>query len=113
VLCNGGQFGAGDFLNVTFRLNKTVEQPFTAYALLIMPNGRMMNARTLNRPLKPVARAVPVLHAPFSFTLLSKNIPGVALKGEYELVVAFFAYGRPIHGRSDAFLEARVTFAVE
>ncbi len=97
----------------TFQLNESITRPFTAFAVVILPNEAMLNALTLDTPLKPVASNVPSLSAPFQFPLLSTTIPPGAPKGTYELVVAFFDPTKPITSRADAFLEASSTFTIQ
>jgi hypothetical protein len=110
---NGTSFKAGEQLVATFKLNEPIEKLFTVYAVLVMPNGRMLNARTLNTPLKPVAKNVRRLDAGFTYKILSTTIPRGAPKGHYEIVVAFFDATKPFHGRSDAFLEASAKFSIQ
>jgi hypothetical protein len=94
-------------------LSESIERPFTAYAVIILPNGSMLNARTLDTPLRPVVTNIPSLSAPFQFPLLSTTIPPGAPKGIYEIVAAFFDPTKPITGRGDAFLDVSATFAIE
>jgi hypothetical protein len=98
-------------------LNELITQPFTIFAVLILPDGvTMLNARTLDTPLEPVATNVPgltVADGPFTFPLINTVIPPGAPLGDYEIVVAFFTPGVPITAREDAFLEARVPFTIE
>ena len=110
---NGTSFKAGERLVATFRVNAPIERLFTVYAVLVMPKGKMLNARTLDRPLKPVAKKVRRLPAGFTYQIISKTIPRGAPKGEYELVAAFFDPGKPIHGRQDAFLDVSAKFTIQ
>jgi hypothetical protein len=87
---NGVRFRPGDTISATFELNETYEGPFTAFALLVMPNKSMRRLPSLQVGAKPVVKNMRRLKAPFSFRLLSKRIPGGAPKGRYECLVAFF-----------------------
>ena len=102
---NGTSFKAGEQLVATFKVNEPIERLFDVYAVLIMPGGKMLNARTLNTPLKPVATKVNGLPAGFTCPILSKTIPAGAPKGEYEIAVVFFDATKPYRGRADAFLD--------
>ena len=78
-----------------------------------MPDGKMINARTLDTPIKPVAQNVSRLSAPFSYTLLSTTVPKGAPKGIYQVVTAFFDAGTSIRSRADAFLETSASFTID
>jgi hypothetical protein len=93
-------------------LHESIECPFTAFAVIIMPDGKMLNARTLDAPLRPVAKNVNKLSAPFSYLLLSTTVPKGAPKGTYEVVTAFFYTDVPTSSRADAFLEASASFTI-
>jgi hypothetical protein len=93
-------------------LHESIEHPFTVFAVIIMPGGKMINALTLDTPVRPVAENVRRLSAPFSCLLLSTTVPKGAPKGTYEVVTAFFYAGAPIRSRSDAFLEASTSFTI-
>jgi len=73
----------------------------------------MLNAKTLDSPVKPVASNMPRLGAPFRYGLLAMFIPSGAPKGKYELVVAFFDPTKPIHSRADAFLDVSAKFIIQ
>lgn len=103
----GGQIVA------TFRVNQPIERLFDVYAVLVLPDGKMLNARTLNRPLKKLARRVNGLPAGFSYRLLSKTIPLKAPKGEYEIAVVFFDATKSYRKRSDAFLDVSAKFTIQ
>jgi len=109
---NGTTFLVGEHLQCYFRLNQSIQKSFTVYAVLILPNGIMLNAMTLDTPLKPVAENVPNLNAPFQFPLLSATVPSGAPVGEYELLAAFFDLRIKITGRQDAFLQVSSKFTV-
>ncbi len=113
IVLNGSSFSLGDRFAATFQLNESITRPFTAFAVLVLPNNSMLNARTLDTPLRPVAANVPSLSAPFQFPLLSTTIPPGAPTGTYELVVAFFDPTEPITGRGDAFLDVSENFTIE
>lgn len=113
VLLNGDIFGAGSQFQATFQLNGSIAQPFTAYAVVILPNGSMLNALTLKAPIQPVVANMQGLDAPFSYPLINRNIPGGAPKGEYEIVAAFFDPSKPIHSRADAFLDVKAKFTIQ
>jgi hypothetical protein len=110
---NGSAFITGDSLTATFRLNQSITRPFTVFAVIMLPNGQMLNARTLNAPLEPLASHVPRLNAPFRFGLIAMFIPSGAPKGEYEIAVVFFDALKPYRGRVDAFLDASAKFTIQ
>jgi hypothetical protein len=110
---NGTSFNAGDQLTVTFKVNEDITTPFTAFAVIIRPNGSMLNARTLNTPLRPVAKNIPSLKPPFSFPLLNVTVPAGLPKGTYEIAVVFFAANTRITKRGDAFLDVNSTFTIQ
>ncbi|MCX6340291.1 MAG: fibronectin type III domain-containing protein [Candidatus Aureabacteria bacterium] len=111
---NGTAFSAGQRLTATFRLNTAIERLFTVYAVIILPDGKtMLNARTLERPVRPLARKVKRLSAGFSYQLMSETIPASAPKGEYELAVVFFDATKPYRSRADAFLDVSAKFTIE
>jgi hypothetical protein len=116
IVLNGSSFRAGDRLAATFQLNESIQRPFTAFAVVILPGRAMLNALTLDTPLMPVATNVPgltIAGEPFTFPLINATVPAGAPPGGYEIVVAFFTPGVPITGRGDAFLEAGAPFTVE
>jgi hypothetical protein len=110
---NSTSFKAGEQLVATFKVNQPIERLFTSYAVLVMPIGKMLNARTLNTPLKPVARKVKSLPAGFTYQILSKAVPLGAPKGEYELAVVFFDATKPYRSRTDAFLDVSAKFTIQ
>ncbi|MDD5556701.1 MAG: PQQ-binding-like beta-propeller repeat protein [bacterium] len=112
IVLNGTSFRPGDALRATFRLNRSVERPFTAFAVVQLPDGSMLNALTLDVPLRPVASNVPRLDAPFTYPLIDRNIPAGAPEGRYEVITAFFDPSGPITGLKDAFLVATGPFRV-
>ena len=109
---NGTSFVPGEKLMATFKLNESITRRFTTFAVLILPKGQMMNALTLDRPVRPVA-AMSGLTAPFTHPLISGIIPGNVPKGEYELVVAFFDPTKPYRSRADAFLDVSAKFTIQ
>jgi hypothetical protein len=109
---DGTTFRAGDFFQAIFILHEPIERPFTVFAVIIIPGGKMLNVRTLSAPLAPVATNVRGLSPPLSYLLLSTTIPRGAPAGPYELVTAFFDPSRPIRSRADAFLEASAHFTI-
>ena len=113
IILNGTSFGAGDPFSATFQLNESVTRSFTAYAVVILPSGAMLNALTLNTPLAPVVSNRPGLNAPFSYPLINVTVPAGAPLGSYEVVAAFFDPLMLITGRGDAFLEASGPFTVQ
>jgi outer membrane protein assembly factor BamB len=116
IILNGSSFSRGDQFTATFQLNESITRPFTAYAVVILPNNSMLNALTLDTPLTPVATNVPGLavpDGPFTFPLINTAIPGGAPLGVYEVVAAFFDPARPITSRTDAFLEASGPFTIQ
>ncbi len=112
---NGTLFNAGEQIVATFNLNEPIQTmfDFDVYAVLIMPDGKILNARTLDRPVRPLAHKVKRLPAGFTYQLMSKTIPPSAPKGEYELAVVFFDAMWPYHSRSDAFLDVSAHFSVQ
>jgi hypothetical protein len=97
----------------TFVLDSAIERPFTVFAVLIRPDGVMVNASDLKSSLQPLVVNYPGLAMPFSYPFLSAKIPKKWPKGGYEAVVAFFDPNKPITGRADAFLDAGAKFAVQ
>jgi len=85
---------------------------FDAYAVVVMPDGSMLDMMTLSPNIKPVATNVPGLPAGFTYPLLSVAVPPGAPKGEYELLVAFFDPNTKITGRQDAFLQVSSKFTI-
>lgn len=112
MLLNRTLLSQGDFFSAVFMLSSSIPQPFTAFAVVILPDGSMLDAVTLGPNLKPVASNMPGLSAPFQYQLLSLSIPGGAPGGPYEVVAAFFDPSRPITGRSDSFLDVHAGFTV-
>jgi hypothetical protein len=116
IVLNGSTFSRGDPFTATFQLNESITRSFTAYAVVILPNGSMLNALTLDKRLEPVATNVPGLavpDGPFTYPLINTAIPGAAPLGNYEVVAAFFDPTKPITGRADAFLEANGPFTIQ
>jgi hypothetical protein len=112
VVLNGTLFGTGQQFTATFRLNRSVERLFTAYAVVVMPDGFMLDALTLGPELVPVAENVPRLDAPYTYPLMNLNIPAGAPTGNYRVMAGFFTPGQPITGPQDAFLLATTPFTV-
>ena len=92
---NGSSFARDDFFSATFQLNRSITQPFTVYAVVIMPNGFMLDALTLGSKLKPIVSNYPGLNAPFSYPFISLKLPQGAPLGQYEVVAAFFDTSKP------------------
>lgn len=89
ILLNAS-YGAGDRLTAMFKLNEAIAQQFTAYAAIMLPDGKtMLDMMTLSPKIKPVATKIPGLPADFSCQLLSVTVPATAPKGVYELLVGF------------------------
>jgi len=109
---NGTTFRPGDFFQAIFILHEPIERPFTAFAVIIIPGGKMLNIRTLSAPLAPVVTNGRRLAPPLSYPLLSTTIPRGAPGGDYEVVTLFFDPDRPIRSRADAFLEASAHFTI-
>jgi len=109
---NGSSFTSKSRVVVTFILESAIERPFTVYAVLIRPDGKMVNVRNLKTPLRPLVVNYPGLAMPFSYPFLSAKIPKKWPKGGYEAVAAFFDPNKPITGRPDAFLDASAKFTV-
>jgi hypothetical protein len=108
---SGSSCAPGDYFSATFRLNDAIARPFTAFAVVMLPGGGMLDALSLGSDVKPVASNVPRLD-PLSYPLISLNLPMGAPVGEYEVVAAFFDPSRPITGRADAFLDAGEKFVI-
>ena len=113
VLLNGETFTSGNYFSARFKLNKSIERTFTAYAVVIFPNNVMLNALTLDTPIKPVVTNFLGLGAPFTYQLISASVPIGTSSGTYEVVVAFFDQGKLIRGREDTFLDASAKFAIQ
>jgi hypothetical protein len=112
IVLNNPETRIGGRVDAWFMLREPVDCPFTAFAVIIMPDGEMINALTLDTPLRPVAKNVSKLPAPFSYLLLSATVPPGAPKGVYELVTAFFYVDKTICSRADAFLETSASFTI-
>ncbi|MDD5556823.1 MAG: PQQ-binding-like beta-propeller repeat protein [bacterium] len=109
---NESSFEPGDRFEATFRLNQDIAEPFTAYAVVQLPDGSMLNARTLDAPLRPVARNVPGLRAGYAYTIVHE-VPAGAPPGPYSVMAGCFRPVGPIHGPWNAFLLSTVPFTVE
>ena len=113
VVLNGTTFNVGSPFTATFKLNRSIERPFTAYAVVVMPDGFMLDALTLGPEIVPVAENVPRLDAPFTYPLLSLNIPAGAPLGGYQVMAGFFAPGQSVTKPEDAFLLATSPFTIK
>jgi len=112
MVLNGALYIPGDLLSTTFLLGMPVTRPFTVFSVIVMPNGSMLDTRTLGAKIKPIASNVPQLNVPFQYQLLSLMLPVGAPVGQYEVVVAFFDPSQPITGRASAFLDVSSKFNV-
>lgn len=112
ILLNGSSFNGGEHLVATFKLNETISQTFNAYAVIIFPDGNMLDLMTMSPKLKPVVAKIRGLSAPFSCVLLSVDIPRGTLSGDYTIIVAFFEPGKPISA-GNAILLASGHFIVD
>jgi hypothetical protein len=112
IVLNNPETRIGGQVDAWFMLREPIDCPFTAFAVIIMPNGKMLNALTLDTPVRPVAENVSRLPAPFSYLLISTTVPPGAPKGVYELVTAFFYVDKTIGSRADAFLETSASFTI-
>ncbi|MCX6353560.1 MAG: metallophosphoesterase [Candidatus Aureabacteria bacterium] len=112
IILNGSSFNPGDALEARFVLHKTINRAFTAFAVVILPDGTMLNVTTLNPKPEPVVENMPGLTAPFAFPLLAAVVPAGVLSGGYEIVVALFDPQGPISRREDAFLDVSARFSV-
>jgi hypothetical protein len=112
IVLNGSTFKAGDSFQAIFKLNESITQRFTAYAVFFLPDGRMFNAVPLSSKKTPVVKNMAMLPAPFTRMLLSTKLPKNAPKGNYELVVVFFD-PKNIHSRADAFLDVSAKFTIQ
>jgi len=111
VVLNGTSFGVGSPFTATFKLNQSIEQPFTAYAVVELPDKSMLDALTLGPAIVPVAENVPRLD-PMTYPLMNLNIPAGAPMGNYRVMAGFFTPGQPITKPEDAFLLATSPFTV-
>lgn len=102
----------GDPFQSTFRLNQSVARLFTAYAVVVMPDGSMLDALTLGPSIKPVASNIPILNAPFQYPLLSLIVPAGAPPGPYQVLAGLFDPAQPITKPEDAFLLASGPFSI-
>jgi hypothetical protein len=91
---------------------RPIERPFTAFAVIVLPSGKMINALTLDTPIRPVAKNVNRLPSPYSHLLTSTTVPKGTPNGTYEARVAFFDPSEPIKTPDDAFLEASATLTI-
>jgi len=112
ILMNGSSFNPGDALEARFVLHKTIENAFTAFAVVILPDGTMLNVTTLTPKPELVVENMQGLVAPFEFPLLAAVVPPGVLSGGYEIVVALFDPQGPINRREDAFLDVSARFSV-
>jgi hypothetical protein len=112
IINNSAWFKHEDPIQSTFQLNEAISREFTAFAVVVLPDGTMLNALTLDAPPKPVAANLPGLNAPFSYPLIKTYIPGAAPLGGYEVLAGFFDPKKPITGKSDAFLLASGPFTI-
>lgn len=113
VVLNRASLSAGAPFTARFRLDRSVKQPFSAYAVIVMPDGAMLNAATLSSPVRPLAAMMPGLAAPFTHTVVQTDVPAVAPRGRYAVLVAFFDPWGPVTGRGDAFFSAEAAFEIE
>ena len=113
ILLNGSSFKPKSLLTAIFKLDSSIQRSFTAYAVIIMPGGKMLNAGNLSSALGPVATNMPGLNAPFSSQFMSSKIPKKWQKGSYEVLVAFFDPLKPITARGDAFLQVSAKFTIQ
>jgi hypothetical protein len=112
VVLNGTSFGVGSPFTATFKLNRSIEQAFTAYAVVELPDGSMLDALTLGTKIVPVAENVLRLDAPFTYPLMNLNIPSTAPSGNYSVMAGFFTPGQPVTKPEDAFLLATSPFVI-
>jgi len=86
---------------------------FTVYAVIVVPDGSMLDALTLGPNLKPIASNVNGLSEGFVYTLMDLRIPAGAPAGNYILMVGFFDPKAKISGPSDAFLLVQTPFSIK
>ena len=84
-----------------------------AFAVIQLPNGKLIDAMTLGDEIRPVASNVPGLAAGFRYPLLDTGVPPGAPRGAYRVIAAFFDPAGQIVGRPDAFLEAVGPFQIQ
>ena len=112
ILLDSSILSPGDFFNPVFILSELINRSFTAFSVIYMPNGALLNTLTLSPEIQAVATNVPGFAEGFSYPLLAVVVPDGAPLGEYELVVAFFDPTRPITGTGDAFFIVSKPFSV-
>lgn len=78
-----------------------------------MPDGFMLDALTLGPNLKSVVSNAARLAPPYSYPLLSLNLPAGVPLGRYEVATAFFDPSKPITRRADAFLDVSAKFTIQ
>ena len=110
VVLNGTEFSAGQRFKAEFRLNRSVERLFTAYAVVVLPDKSMLNCLTLGPEIVPVASNGPRLD-PMTYPLMDLEVPA-GIPGSYEVMAGFFDPSQPITKPEDAFLLARSPFTI-
>ncbi|MCX6356877.1 MAG: hypothetical protein NT045_03220, partial [Candidatus Aureabacteria bacterium] len=109
---NWTSFKAGEQLVATFVLNEPIEQEFTVYAAIKLPDGSILDAITLGTKLKPLAVKVKGLVPPFSYPLINVPIPARAPKGAYQILMAFYDPKKSNPFKYSPFLLVRSSFTV-
>ena len=86
---------------------------FTVYAVIVLPDGSMLDALTLRPNVRPLASNVNGLPEGFVYTLMNLRIPAGAPPGNYILIVGFFDPKAKITGPQDAFLLVQTPFNIK
>ena len=95
---NGQSFQRGSLFESVFFLYQSITRRFTAYAVIQMPDGLLLDVRTLSTRVEPVAVDMPGLEANpmFVYPLLTVQVPAGAPLGLYTIMVGFFDPNVPI-----------------
>lgn len=109
---NGAVFRKGNAARGTFLLHQPVKRPFQAYVVVVLPDGSMRDAWTLDTRLTPATAFMPALGVPFSCLVLDAAVPPGAPRGSYALVTAFFEPWQTPRSRGKAFLDVSLPFTV-
>lgn len=85
----GNTYAKGSQFVSDFWLYESIDQAFSAYAAVQLPDGTLFDVNTLSTELLPVA-ILPSLGAPFGGPLLSIQVPAGAPSGNYLMLGCFF-----------------------
>jgi len=112
IVLNKTSFYPGDQFTATFVLHDSFRRRFNAYAIVILPDGKILFLPNLTTKVQPIVVDLPGLDAPYEYNLLSLTIPTIISSGEYEIAVLFFDWGKQITSRGDAFLDVSAKFSI-